>query len=243
MTGIYLITNMVNGKRYVGQSVNIERRFWDHNRPRSKSLISRAIRKHGKASFRREVLEQCSVDELDAREIYWIKELAPEYNISQGHIRVGFDHCLPESSRSIISEKAKLQWALLPDDKKKQIVENQLIGPMKGHTVPEETREKLRKANLGKKQSVETVHKRKNTWDSKVANGWTKSGEGHYKKVLCVDSGVVYKSVKDAAVAIGAHPSGITSVLKGRQLRCRGLHFKYCGVETIRDECSEVGLG
>jgi group I intron endonuclease len=61
MTGIYLITNMVNGKRYVGQSVNIKRRFWDHNRPDARSIVSSAIRKYGKKNFKREVLEECEM--------------------------------------------------------------------------------------------------------------------------------------------------------------------------------------
>jgi group I intron endonuclease len=241
MTGIYLITNMVNGKRYVGQSVNIRRRMWDHNRPHGKSLIARAIRKYGKTNFKHEVLEECPVSLLDAREIYWIKQLSPEYNIACGAIRDGFDHCMPEHVRKVISRKAKEQWGALSAEEKRRVIEERLIGPHKGHPVSPETRDKLRAANLGKKWGDAQRSKFLSTFAKKRELGCVRDGSSHFKRVVCQDTGIVYESVKAAAAAIGALPSTVTSVLKGRQHRTRGLRFAYYGVETIRDECNEVG--
>lgn len=242
MTGIYLITNMVNGKRYVGQSINIQKRFWDHTRPGAYTPVGREIREYGVQNFRFETLEQCDPDELYAREIHWIDVLSPEYNINHGSINLNGVPCFPPRVRKKISASVKRHWESLPEEKKQHICKHQLIGPLKGHPVSEETRQKLREANTGKTQSVETIARRKETWRAKVATGWTKSGAGHFKPVRCVETGVTYKSVKDAAVAIGSKPSNISGVLKGRLNTCQGLHFEYCGVETIRDECSEVGL-
>lgn len=94
MIGIYLITNKVNGKKYVGQSIDIEKRWKDHIRDSKKSeyTIHKAIRKYGVENFEFSVLEECSVDKLDEREIYWISELDTfnnGYNMTlggEGHI-------------------------------------------------------------------------------------------------------------------------------------------------------------
>ena len=48
MTGIYKIENKINGKIYIGQSINIERRWSEHCRKSKKSLISKAIFEFGK---------------------------------------------------------------------------------------------------------------------------------------------------------------------------------------------------
>ena len=79
MTGIYKFTNILTNEAYIGQSVNIEKRKHTHElvsfRKTSKEYYKRfyqAIRKYGLENFTFEVLEECSPEELDEREIYWI---------------------------------------------------------------------------------------------------------------------------------------------------------------------------
>ena len=75
MIGIYLITNKLNGKKYVGQSCNIEKRWKKHianSKAGTKFHIHNAIKKYGVENFSFEVLEECPVDKLNEREIYWI---------------------------------------------------------------------------------------------------------------------------------------------------------------------------
>lgn len=74
MIGIYKIENILNHKIYIGQSVHIERRWAEHCFPSKKSIISKAIQKYGKENFTFQVLEECSIDELDDKEIYYIKK-------------------------------------------------------------------------------------------------------------------------------------------------------------------------
>ena len=74
MIGIYKITNQVNGKVYIGQSVKIKSRWAQHKREvnsgNSNTLLYNAMRKHGIENFTFEVIEECSQKQLNEREIY-----------------------------------------------------------------------------------------------------------------------------------------------------------------------------
>ena len=80
MIGIYKITNLLNGKCYIGQSVDIERRIRDHIKAsKSKysteydSPIHKSIRIHGVKNFSFETIEECKAEQLNDKEIYWIQ--------------------------------------------------------------------------------------------------------------------------------------------------------------------------
>ena len=93
---IYCYTNKQNGKKYVGQTNNIKRRYKQHkddsfanySDARYNQAIHCAIRKHGLDNFDfeiLEVLENKTSEEVNERETYWIREknsLAPNgYNL------------------------------------------------------------------------------------------------------------------------------------------------------------------
>ena len=75
MVGIYKITNP-KGRVYIGQSVNISKRKNYYRNSCSKRgvqpKISNSIKKYGWDNHSFEVIEECRVEELDKREIYWI---------------------------------------------------------------------------------------------------------------------------------------------------------------------------
>ena len=72
MIGIYKIINP-KGKVYVGQSKNIHRRILSHkNLNTSKCvLVYNSIRKYGVDNHKFEVIEECKLEELNERELYW----------------------------------------------------------------------------------------------------------------------------------------------------------------------------
>lgn len=77
MIGIYKITNQINGKCYIGQSINIKQRWKAHrtrafNSDEIDKPFYRAIRKYGLQNFNFEVIEECKKEELNEREKYWI---------------------------------------------------------------------------------------------------------------------------------------------------------------------------
>ena len=86
---VYLITNQITGKKYVGQtSRTIARRFWEHAN-NNKSAIGLAIQKYGRENFNIKVLEICaSREQANERERYWIAFhncIAPYgYNLTDG---------------------------------------------------------------------------------------------------------------------------------------------------------------
>lgn len=84
--GIYAITNIVNNKKYIGQSINILKRFEQHKyQLRNKIHINRYLQnswnKNGEDNFSFDILELCSVDVLDDMESKWIGE----YNTLNSH--------------------------------------------------------------------------------------------------------------------------------------------------------------
>lgn len=74
MIGIYKYTNKENGKIYIGRSLNITKRKWEHlNNPSPYSYFDQTLAKIGERSFDFEIIEECSAIELKEKEKYWIK--------------------------------------------------------------------------------------------------------------------------------------------------------------------------
>ena len=135
---IYRIINKLNGKIYVGQTINFKQRMGQHKRDSSKSRpgIDMAIAKYGWENFSVEIIEECSVEQLNEREIFWIAALnskAPSgYNLTDGGD--GIVGCTDET-------RAKLAAA------------------SKGHEVSEETRTKIGIASKNRHPNEETIAK------------------------------------------------------------------------------------
>lgn len=90
MRYIYKITNLINGKCYVGQTKNFEKRIKSHQRTcvNLKYYISNAIYKYGKDNFTYEILLTCEdhlADQLEKENIIKFNSLVPYgYNLISG---------------------------------------------------------------------------------------------------------------------------------------------------------------
>lgn len=115
-SGIYLITCLVNGKRYVGQSQNIQSRWNDYLRKdrNPHSAIGRAFRKYGRDNFSFDVIEFAPVEMLDELETFYISianSITPNgYNVapiggSNRGVRYGEEVTKP------LSQRMKLLWS------------------------------------------------------------------------------------------------------------------------------------
>lgn len=88
---IYCFTNKINGKKYVGKTVNLKRRIYAHKydakNKKTKSAFHLAIIKYGFDSFDLEILWEGSKVELNDKEQYYINKLntyKDGYNLTLG---------------------------------------------------------------------------------------------------------------------------------------------------------------
>lgn len=165
MIGIYKITNHINGNVYIGQSVEIEKRWENHKTGKCnshKSLVHKAILKYGIDNFSFTVLIECPIEKLDFFECYYIRyfdSLAPNgYNLCGG----GNKHKqVSEVLREIISKGTKLGMNNSEVRKKcslggkmhsgkKQKLENVLkrAASNTGKTRSEESKQKMRESAI-----------------------------------------------------------------------------------------------
>lgn len=97
---IYSILNLKNNKRYIGQSKNIKKRFYQHlytfkNKRRMNYPLYKALHKYGLENFEVEILCKCNTkEELNDKEIYYIEyynTLIDEYgyNVKEGGYKNG----------------------------------------------------------------------------------------------------------------------------------------------------------
>lgn len=115
MTGIYCITNNLNGKKYVGKSeVDVKARLQEHrttkNVGNTNEHLHRSILKYGLENFSFEVIEECEPSQCCQRERYWIEKLnciyPNGYNYTSGGENAsGFT--FSELSRQKMSESRK----------------------------------------------------------------------------------------------------------------------------------------
>lgn len=117
-SGIYLITNRLSGKKYIGQSKDICSRLNQHRfvKTVNPQVIDLAIQKYGIENFTFEILEECPQDQLEQREIYWCDEkfagatYAPKgYNIARAGGQYGL---APHKVSSYDLEGNKIQTYL-----------------------------------------------------------------------------------------------------------------------------------
>lgn len=75
--GIYCIENLINHKKYIGQSIDIEMRWRGHKSELRRSThindyLQNAWNKYGEDNFQFYILEECTTNIMDDRERYYI---------------------------------------------------------------------------------------------------------------------------------------------------------------------------
>ena len=143
LCGIYIIKNTKSNKIYIGQSVDIKTRWKHHIRELNRnrhlnSYLQRAWNSDGEKCFTFDILELCERKQLNEKEKYWIDQYGGYENQNNYNLKeCGETPIMSIEVRKRMSEshKGKSTWN-----------KGLKTGP-----ISEETRIKLRLANIGKK--------------------------------------------------------------------------------------------
>lgn len=170
-SGIYTITNKVNGKIYVGFTNNFISRKQTHfanlrHNSHDNNYLQNAWNKYGEEAFEFEILEECSEEYLASQEHYWatilnVNDREYGYNRMYTHPYGRTNHSeetkekISESKRGKKKKPNSYTWKHKPESIEK--MRNAKLGKK---TVPcsEERKRKISESNKGKKRPKTQEH-------------------------------------------------------------------------------------
>lgn len=247
---VYCHTNNINNKKYIGITCQKpEQRFRNGKGYKSSKYFNSAITKYGWDNFTHSILfEHLSEEEAKSKEIELIAKYKTNnnefgYNITPGgegysgndNPWFGKHHTI--ETRKRISEK--LKGVPKDEDWKRKIAESN-----KGKIVTDETKQKMKKPhysirgknhpNYGIKLSQEQIEKMVKASKTPEAIEKMKRSKVWYsgkdnpnsKSVMCIETGIIYDTLSDAAKETGCNITKISAVCHGNRNHTKGLHFK-----------------
>lgn len=216
MSGIYQIRNLINSKIYIGSSVCIEKRWkWHKSRLRNSTHsnihLQRSWDKYGSENFVFEILESVTILTtenkkefkirlVNDREQYYLDSIlfAQEFIRRENKLFEKLGYNINPSAHSTLGTNVS-------DETKLKISES-LIGKLSGDKNP----------NFG---NIMCTESRKKISDFRKEHGG--------RQIICLDSGIKYKSIKEAAFLLNIKEPNIRHVLKGRWKHTHNLSFVY----------------
>lgn len=200
---LYLVTNTVNGKTYVGVTSrkDVRRRMSEHFYSARKGIHNgafyRAIRKYDRSVFRIDVIanfETCHAA-LEA-EVAYIAEHAPKYNSTRGGEAGGGTNLTPEGRRKIGEASRGNKYRL-------------------GQTHSPEVREILREHGLNRRALFEQYA--------------SLGPQAMARRVRCMDDNTEWPSASAAARHFNVSKSALIELCLGKNYRktVGGLRFEY----------------
>lgn len=224
MIGIYKITNP-KGRIYIGQSIDIEKRFYKYKKLDCKTQIKlyRSILKYGYYNHVFEVIEECKISELNEKERYYQDLLIINLKNSL--------NCLltkTTDKSGLMSKESRLKMSKSRTGLKrsKEFIEKiRLINTGKKFSI--ESRLKMSIAQTGKKQSSETKIKKSNSLKGRLISDKNKKriSELMSKKIICTKTGKIYKSIKECAELNNIKQKTLSAMLTGQNKN--KTNFKY----------------
>jgi group I intron endonuclease len=153
---IYHIFCTENGKAYVGQTWDMLDERWKQHAGNRRSVLGRAIRKHGSEAFVRTVLTTCgNQEELDAAEVYFgefFDCLVPNgYSLKLGAAHGRFSQELKRR----LSESHRGEKNGMFGKKQSPVARSAISHAHKGKVVPREAVERVAAKNRGKRRTDE----------------------------------------------------------------------------------------
>lgn len=225
---IYKTTNLLNGKIYIGKRVY--RKKDDNWYLGSGIYLNRAIKKHGRENFKKEILEWCNdKTHLCKREIYWIEQ----FNATNPEI--GYNLSLGGDGGNVgVEAYIKIGNKLRGKKKPKEFGEK-ISKALKGKPKSEEHNEKVRQSLLGRTRPKEVVGKMSKSIKNKYDNGWESPVqiEVHQYNKTTGDYIQSFKSATEAGRVLNVDRKAITNNCVGKSKSSGGFIWSKIKKENI----------
>lgn len=154
--GIYLIENKTTKQKYIGQSIDIERRWREHSVwTRNTSYIDKSIAKYGIDNFSIDIIEVIKdANDLDKREQYWINYYNTYKDKNHYNLTPGGDFNPMKVQDNIEKMKQSLTGRKLKQETKEKMSKSR-----KGCKNPMYGKKGVKSPNYGRKFSKESIEK------------------------------------------------------------------------------------
>lgn len=218
-SGIYCIENLINGKKYIGQSVDIQSRWCKHKSELNRNshdndYLQKSWNKYGADNFKFYVVEFCDIDRLDELEVYYIDlyktlDRNKGYNLTSGG---SFNKSYPPETRLKMS--------------KSQI----------GHIVSLESRIKISSNHADCSGRNNGMYGKNHTAEAKKkisnANKGKTSPKRNRNNVYCVELNKIFEDATEAAKELNLDSSCILKCCRGERKTCGGYHWEFINLEN-----------
>ena len=223
-----------NGKVYIGITSRDPKIRWNSgNGYKYNKHFYDAIQKYGWKNIKKDVLysglsqEDAYRLEIELISKYRSNDREFGYNKSSGgesSVRGLHWH---QSKETIEKKSQKMRGRKLTQEQRKKLSESLKghVSPNKGKHLSEEAKTKI--SNALKKWNAEHESPNKGRKYKKTQEAILATSRGHYKPVVCVETGIIYESMMYAGIFTNIDHSSISAVCRGKRKSAGGYHWRY----------------